>query len=64
MVISVKIRNFSRSWMTKRTSPLESSNSETVRIYMFFEATSVMLDTWHILSGSQCATCQVWNEST
>ena len=25
MVISVKIRNFSRSQMTKRTSPLESS---------------------------------------
>ena len=25
MVISVKIRNFSRSWMTKRTLPLESS---------------------------------------
>ena len=25
MVISIKIRNFSRSWMTKRTSPLESS---------------------------------------
>ena len=25
MVILVKIRNFSRSWMTKRTSPLESS---------------------------------------
>ena len=25
MVISVKIRNFSRSWMTKWTSPLESS---------------------------------------
>ena len=25
MVISVKIRNFSRYWMTKRTSPLESS---------------------------------------
>ena len=25
MVISVKIRNFSRSWMMKRTSPLESS---------------------------------------
>ena len=24
MVISVKIRNFSRSWMTKRTSTLES----------------------------------------
>ena len=24
-VISVKIQNFSRSWMTKRTSPLESS---------------------------------------
>ena len=26
MVISVKIRNFSRSRMTKRTSPLESSS--------------------------------------
>ena len=26
MVISVKIRNFSRPWMTKRTSPLESSH--------------------------------------
>ena len=25
MVILVKIRNFSRSWMTKRTSQLESS---------------------------------------
>ena len=25
MVISVKIRNFFRSWMTKQTSPLESS---------------------------------------
>ena len=25
MVISVKIQNFSRSWMTKRISPLESS---------------------------------------
>ena len=25
IVISVKIRNFSRSWMTKRTSPLKSS---------------------------------------
>ena len=23
-VISIKIRNFSRSWMTKQTSPLES----------------------------------------
>ena len=43
MVISIKIRNFSRSQMTKRTSPLESSreillshrissNSETVEI--------------------------------
>ena len=46
MVISVKIRNFSRSWMMKRTSPLEwsreielprriSSNSETVGISHF-----------------------------
>ena len=25
-IISVKIRNFSRSWMMKRTSPLESSH--------------------------------------
>ena len=25
---------------------------------MFFEATSVMRDTLHILSGSQCVTCQ------
>ena len=31
---------------------------------MFFVATSVVWDTWHILSGSQCATCQVQNEST
>ena len=29
-----------------------------------FEATSIVRDTWHILSGSQCATCQVQNEST
>ena len=26
MVILVKIQNFSRSWMTKRTLPLESSH--------------------------------------
>ena len=26
MIISVKIHNFSRSWMAKRTSPLESSH--------------------------------------
>ena len=30
MVISIKIHNFSRSRMTKQTSPLDSSNSETV----------------------------------
>ena len=41
-----------------------TSNSETVGICTFFEATSVMRDTLHILSGSQCATCQVQNEST
>ena len=52
ILISVKIQNFSRSWMTKRTSPLESShkiylprrilsNSETVRIRTFFEASSI-----------------------
>ena len=68
MVISIKIWNFSRSWMMKRTSPLESSheiylphrillNSETVGICMFFEATRVVRDTWHILSGSQYAAC-------
>ena len=46
IVISVKTQNFSRSWMTKRTSPLESSceillprrissNSKTVGISRF-----------------------------
>ena len=28
-----------------------------------FEVTSVMQNTWHTLSGSQCATCQVHNGS-
>ena len=41
-----------------------TSNSETVGICTFFEATSVVRDTFHILSGLQCATCQVQNEST
>ena len=59
IVISVKIQNFSRSRMTKRTSSLElsreiwlplqiSSNSETVGICTFFEETSVGRDTWRI----------------
>ena len=26
---------------------------------MFFEVSRVVLDTWHVLSYSQCATCQV-----
>ena len=41
-----------------------TSNSETVGICTFFKAMSVVRDTWHILSGSQCAMCQVQNEST
>ena len=52
MIILVKIRNFSRSRMTKRISPLElsreiwlprriSSNSETVGICKFFKAPSI-----------------------
>ena len=32
MVISVKIRNFSRSRMTKRTSPLESSAQSSYHV--------------------------------
>ena len=36
-----------------------TSNSETVKIYTFFEVTSLAWDTWHILSVSQCATCLV-----
>ena len=54
MVISIKIWNFSRSQMMKRTSPLNRlakssyhilSNFETVKICTFFEATSVVGDT-------------------
>ena len=30
---------------------------------MFFEATRVVRDTWHILSGLRGATCHVQNES-
>ena len=35
MVISVKIRNFFRSWMTKRTSPLESSQKSSYHVEFF-----------------------------
>ena len=53
MIISVKIQNFSRSRMTKRTSPLESSpeiklpcqtssNSETVGNCTYFKAIGQM----------------------
>ena len=31
------------------------------RNFHVFEATGVVQDTWHILNGSQCATCQVQN---
>ena len=31
--------------------------------FTFFEATGVVRDTWRILSGSQCAVCQVQNWS-
>ena len=31
------------------------------RNFTFFEAMGVMRDTWHILSGSRGATCQVQN---
>ena len=52
IVISVKTQNFSISRMTKRVSPLESSpeiyltrrissNSETIGICTFFEASSI-----------------------
>ena len=48
MVISVKIQNFSRSRMTKRTSPLESSHETSYHFefrdspnFMFFEASGV-----------------------
>ena len=52
IVISVKILNFSRSWMMKRISLLESSreiyllrrissNFETIRICTFFEASRI-----------------------
>ena len=50
MVISVKIRNFSRSWMTKRTFPLKLSpeislDSEVVRISRFSRH-GVLDDIW------------------
>ena len=31
--------------------------------FIFFEASRVVRDTWHILSGSGDATCHVQNES-
>ena len=30
---------------------------------MFFEAMGVVRDTWHIMSGSRCATCQAVSKS-
>ena len=41
-----------------------TSNFETDIIFTFFEATRVVRDTCHILSGSRGATCHVQNEST
>ena len=31
--------------------------------FTFFEASRVVWDTWHVMSGSQCATCQVQGRS-
>ena len=31
--------------------------------FTFFEAPRIVHDTWHMLSGSQCATCQVKGKS-
>ena len=31
--------------------------------FMFFEAPRVVRDAWHVMSGSQCATCQAWDKS-
>ena len=31
--------------------------------FTFFEVLRVARDTWHVLSGPQCVTCQVQNES-
>ena len=70
MVISVKIRNFSRSRMTKWTSPLESSREiylscrissnfvefRDSRNFTFFETRRGVRDTWHFISGSRGAT--------
>ena len=75
IVILIKIRNFSRSRMTKRTSSLKSShkiwllhrflsNSKTVGICTFFEETSIVQDTLSTLSGTQCAMCQAPIQST
>ena len=33
------------------------------RNFMFFKALRVVQDTWHMLSGSQCVTCQVQGKS-
>ena len=70
MVILVKIRNFS----TKRTSPLEffSQDLSTTSNFIEFQDSrnlhvfrdNEVWDTWCILSGSQCATCQVQIQST
>ena len=72
MVILVKIRNFSRSQMKKRTSPLESSHEiwlpcrisskiRDSRNFHILQETGITRDTWHILSGSRGAMCHVQN---
>ena len=33
------------------------------RNFTFFEAPRVIWDTWHMMSGSQGTTCQVWDKS-
>ena len=54
MVISIKIWNFFRSWMTKRTSPLESSREIYLsrRISSNFETIGISHFSRHRVSGA------------
>ena len=54
IVISIKIRNFSRSWMIKRTSPLESSREILLprRISSNFETVGISCILRHWVSGA------------
>ena len=73
MVILVKIRNFSRSRMTKRTSPLKSSRKSSYHVefsriprrseFHVFRGDRGNARTWHIVSGLRGATCQAMSKS-